>query len=64
VYILQFSQSVDIMELFREREPEKVQEDFEDYYHEERGFAVGDYWNLASCDRPATPERFKVFYSV
>lgn len=47
------------MELFRERVSEKVYDDYEDAYSE-RGFAVGDYWNLASDDRPATPERFKV----
>lgn len=52
------------MELMRERESERVADDFEDYYNDERGFAVGDYWNLASCDRPETPERFKVVNSA
>jgi len=25
-----------------------------------RGFALGDYWNIASYGRPDTPQRFKV----
>ena len=41
----------------RERAPSY---DHEERYQEPRGFALGDYWNLRSGDRPATPERFKV----
>lgn len=47
------------MELMRERE-RAPSFDHEENYVEARGFALGDYWNLRSCDRPATPERFKV----
>ncbi|KAL4223560.1 associated protein 1 [Mactra antiquata] len=49
------------MELMKERPTTDSPEYASDgkYYEETRGFALGDYWNLTSYDRPITPDRFK-----